>query len=129
MPPKKGQKSFEADVVPEDPMDSDWIKMKVPRIFCWALSPCGHVPQFSPLESLRKESGNQVLQAHFDHERIILISLFESSLGSRSGNGRVYQMSAFYQSSLSMGSLTIRRPSVQTEQQKICRHLYLRPKL
>lgn len=95
------------------------------------LSPCSLIAHFPPLESLRKGSANQALPAHFDYKQIILISLFESSLGNGWGKGRVDQISEFYQSSLPTWHLivTIQRPTIQTEQQRSCRHLHFHPNL
>lgn len=81
-PPRKGQESFEADVVPENPMESDCVdKDESPGDFLLVIKPMWHLSTFAST-AITEKSGNQVLPTHFDHEQIILISLFESTLGS-----------------------------------------------
>lgn len=77
-------------------MDKD----ESPEGFLLGIRPRWPLSTFSSPE-ITEKSGDQVQPAQVDHKQIILISLFESSVGNRSGKGRAYQVSEFYHSILS----------------------------
>lgn len=72
-------------------MDKD----ESPEDFLLGIKPMWPLNILSSPEITERETGSQKQPTQLDHKQIILISLLESSVGRRSGKGRVYQLSNF----------------------------------